>query len=177
MFIHGCLRRKKEFIRKKTIQKAIKKVEKDMDLMEILNKVKEVDKIKDFLFDDHGRTLFEYFPKQVLMLYDPKVRKKISNRLNHTIERKSRISVWNLKFNPQFSLTQKMGFFKQLYEAYVEKSSSNQLKNPNNRRLINFLGEDLLEIFEKQKHEDFSINQEGLTNIIIDKEKSGKTLE
>ena len=88
-----CLRRKKWFIRETIIQKAIEKVEGDLDPMKILTKVKKVEKINDFLFDLHERTLFEYFTKQNLILRDPraKLHKKNPHEFCHTTRLKTKI--------------------------------------------------------------------------------------
>ena len=47
-------------------QKAFKKVERDMDLMHLIKKIKEIDKLKNFLFDEHQKVLFEFLPREVI---------------------------------------------------------------------------------------------------------------
>ncbi|EGR28713.1 hypothetical protein IMG5_170130 [Ichthyophthirius multifiliis] len=52
--------------KKKVLQYAIKKIQNQMDIIQIINKLQEIDKLKTLLLDKDQIKLFEYLPKQVI---------------------------------------------------------------------------------------------------------------
>lgn len=52
------------------VEKACSRVEEDLDILVLLSRIKEVEKIKDILLDRRQQTLFNFFPKPVISAKD-----------------------------------------------------------------------------------------------------------
>lgn len=57
-------------MKKPLLDYSIQKVLQNLDILFILNKLIEIDKLKYILFDEDQLKLFEFIPKPVITIYD-----------------------------------------------------------------------------------------------------------
>ena len=133
-------------------RKAFKRINRDLDIVELLKKNKEVNKIKDFLFDDEQRTIFEFLPKpliktggeapRMLIINSPRKSTKKSFTKRHPSEfMKSFVLKRGKDFDDEISI------YFELYKTFLNLSSSEKANDSTNKKLINLLGDSLLEVF------------------------------
>jgi len=137
-----CCRRKSED--EKLAQKATHQVEEDADLILILRKLREIDKLKTLLLDRDQRELFNYNPKPII--------KKDGSVHSH--DETFKIDHPAVGVNPdRFFESEKdhenLSEYGKLYVAYRNaKLNNDPIKEAHNKRLLDMLGPDLLRVFE-----------------------------
>lgn len=137
-----CCRRKSED--EKLAEKAVHQVEEDADLILILRKLREIDKLKTLLLDADQRELFNYNPKPII--------KKDGGVKSHTESYKIDHPAVGINPDRFFELEkdhEELSEYGKLYVAYRNaKLSGDPLKESHNKRLLEMLGPDLLRIFQ-----------------------------
>ncbi|EAR89545.2 transmembrane protein, putative (macronuclear) [Tetrahymena thermophila SB210] len=132
------------------INKATKMINNDLDIYNILEKIQQIDKIKNIIFDKYQSLIFQYHPKPIITLdQQPKI--------DQVKQRKKSI------FQPQKGiLLEKQEFqtveqFEKLFDSYQTIKQNQEYTNHDkniNHRLIRQLGSDLLHIFQVSENLD-----------------------
>jgi len=137
-----CCRRKSDD--EKLAQKAMHQVEEDADLILILRKLREIDKLKTLLLDRDQRELFNYNPKPII--------KKDGSVHSH--DETFKIDHPAVGVNPdRFFESEKdhehLTEYGKLYVAYRNaKLNNDPIKEAHNKRLLDMLGPELIRVFE-----------------------------
>ncbi|KAL4470302.1 hypothetical protein ABPG74_011913 [Tetrahymena malaccensis] len=127
------------------INKATKMINNDLDIYNILEKIQQIDKIKNIIFDQYQRTIFQYQPKPIIQL-DQDQKQKLDKQMH----RKS-------IFLPEKGILlekqeyQTVEQFEQLFDSYqtIKQNQEYTSHDKNiNHRLIKQIGSDLLQIFQ-----------------------------
>ncbi|EAR84904.2 transmembrane protein, putative (macronuclear) [Tetrahymena thermophila SB210] len=174
----------KQYFRSKNnllIEKSKELLEEELDVYVILEKLKEVNKLKELFLDKEQQILFNFFPKPFLKV-DQVEEFQLSkdnliglhantpkdNRLNIYDESKragvlspnnpknlktigifaQAISKMKKGIKPKSHVPSSIDAYKRLYECYVV---CNQDKNKINEKLINMLGNEVNQIFQKSQ--------------------------
>ncbi|KAL4454248.1 hypothetical protein ABPG74_012205 [Tetrahymena malaccensis] len=163
----------------KLINKAHKLIQSDLDVYVIIQKLQEIDKIKQIIFDKSQQIMFGFFPKIDITVDDDnqnqinyqrehlyqEFKKKIraSSYINDQSKEKSQKpeNVTQNKNNSvkiQGAIMKRDNFksleaYKKLYEAYCYISKQNQSlhKHEMNQKLIKMLGSEVADIFQTSK--------------------------
>ncbi|EGR34203.1 hypothetical protein IMG5_020680 [Ichthyophthirius multifiliis] len=141
-----------KFCRTKTvllIEKAQEQIKKDLDIFNILNKIKEIEKFKQIFLTQSQMILFNFFPKTVIQ-----VKENDTKELSRVFISEDRFKELAKKNTTQ---QQKMRVYLRLYEAYEEICQEKE-KNEINNKLIDMLGFEMRNIFEKSKFINFKRN-------------------
>lgn len=128
-------------------EKAYLAIQKDTDIIYLLTKNKEIDKMKDIIFNEFQRQIFEFFTKKQIESFD-----KFSSRSTLVFLRKSRSSILPKKnqFNPNY-----FDLF-QLYKAFAWLKESNKNQNSEdfhlnlNEKILKSFDKDLLALFQEE---------------------------
>jgi len=137
-----CCRRKSED--EKLAEKAMHQVEEDADLILILRKLREIDKLKTLLLDADQRELFNYNPKPIIKK-DGKIRAHSEAfKIDHPA-----VGINPARFFELEKDHEELSEYGKLYVAYRNaKLTNDPVREVHNRRLLDMLGPDLLRIFE-----------------------------
>ncbi len=157
IFITFLFRKKTNvgFKKERLFKKAFKKVERDLDVMQILNKVKEVDRLKNYLFDENQKVIFEFFPKEIIRLKPPKSterRKKSKTQIRKSKDFKKKIKSEYLR---KLAATEEniekgpLALYLELFKAYQKAIQSEDTPDRSNMKLISLLGDKILNIIKK----------------------------
>jgi hypothetical protein len=139
-------------------RKASKRINRDLDVIDLLQKNKENNKIKDFLFDDNQRTLFEFIHKPSISVSDS--RKKEGKKRNSSITKDKKRSLTKILTSEYIKeIIMKRGeefenessIYIELYKAYTRILSGEKAGDLVNQKLISFLGIPLIKIFNQEK--------------------------
>ncbi|CAD8121273.1 unnamed protein product [Paramecium sonneborni] len=136
------------------LQKAIKKINKDLDLCVIIDKVKEINLLKELLLTHDQLVLFDFAPKQAINLQEEE-QKMTRSLVKRTLDgmRSNSTSVDSLQQNESIN-----AYYK-LFQAYDHIHQSLQQNNKINEKLIEKLGQEVKDIFEVSHFIQFDKNQ------------------
>ena len=141
-------------------KKALLTIEKDIDIVHLLGKIKEIDKLKSIFLDNNQKNLFEYLPKSKIRLEND----------NHFLSNRSSM-LFMLKTHKGNNEKTKQDFqlndFYILYKSYKIMLEDVDPKSIEiNSKIIKTLEPDLLEIFkrENEKSKEKSKMENSLTN-------------
>ncbi|CAD8198882.1 unnamed protein product [Paramecium octaurelia] len=129
------------------LQKAIKNINKDLDLCVIIDKVKEINLLKDLLLTEDQLVLFDFAPKEVINLEaekQVKVRNLARNTLRNFNSKQNSIS----SKDEQNKSNQTISTYYKLFKAYDRIHQSLQQNDKINEKLIGKLGQEVRDIFE-----------------------------
>ncbi|EAS04313.2 transmembrane protein, putative (macronuclear) [Tetrahymena thermophila SB210] len=172
----GCLFKS---IDNKLINKAHKLIQSDLDVYMIIQKLQEIDKIKQIIFDKQQQIMFGFFPK-IDITVDDDNENEINYQREYLYQEFKKSSRSTLQTNNQSKetsqksahLTQNqknsvkiqgaimkrdnfknLEAYKKLYEAYcyISKQNSSLHKHEINQKLINMLGSEMADIFQTSK--------------------------
>ncbi|CAD8089546.1 unnamed protein product [Paramecium sonneborni] len=126
------------------LYKAIKKINKDLDICVIIDTVKEINLIKELLLTQDQLVLFDFAPKQVINLQEDESKNMTSSLVRRTLEsiRSNSNSQEILQQNETIQ-----AYYK-LFQAYDHIHQSLQQNNKINEKLIEKLGQEVRDIFE-----------------------------
>ncbi|CAD8210201.1 unnamed protein product [Paramecium pentaurelia] len=126
------------------LRKAIKKINKDLDICVILDTVKEINLIKELLLTQDQLILFDFAPKQVINLQEEEQKSMTRSLVRRSLESMRTNS------NSQESQQQNETIFAyyKLFQAYDHIHQSLQQNNKINEKLIEKLGQEVKDIFE-----------------------------
>lgn len=123
---------------------AFLEIVKDMDIVHILRKVKEIDKLKALILNENQRVLFDLFKKS-----------KLSRRVSMTSSTNLFQKKLSLKNLPRFqrtntSFSEKLREILRNYQAFLAiKADFCEKTQEINKKILEFLDAETLEIFEK----------------------------
>lgn len=121
-------------------KKAKYTVLKDLDILNVLQKLKEVDKLKELLLGRDERIFFDFISKQII--YE-------KNDLHLKRAKKSIELFRKLKFNGEDSLFQEVKDYDKLYKGYSNLLRKN-VKSRLEKKLIKTIDKELCSIFEQE---------------------------
>ncbi|CAD8208156.1 unnamed protein product [Paramecium octaurelia] len=149
---------------------AVDKINEQLDVFNILNKLNEIDKLKEILLTNSQQLLFDFAAKPIISLIEEKEmhfsRTFLEERARNTIEqyknkkiRRSQLIQQSLKnlFRTQ-SLDRDHRIYKRIYRAYDLVLQQSMDQNPQyevNQKLIKKLGDEIQAIFKLSKLLDF----------------------
>ncbi|CAD8156131.1 unnamed protein product [Paramecium octaurelia] len=139
------------------LDKAIKKINQDLDICVLIDKVNEINLIKELLLERDQQILFNFAPKEVITIED------LSSK-HHLPGRRDSKRAFTKRLGVQFSDVAKMMFDKKfkkgqfvnpglqiyykLYQAYERVILSEEKNNRFNKILIEKLGQEVKEVFD-----------------------------
>ena len=132
---------------KKIEKKAKLTILKDIDLIHLLGKIKEIDKLTSILLDNNQKNLFEYIPKAKIQLENNN--HFLKNRASLLFMKKTqKINKFTKKISEE---TFQLKDFYKLYDSYKHMMEDNDpIRKDINRKIIKTLEPDLLEIFRNE---------------------------
>ncbi|CAK65863.1 unnamed protein product (macronuclear) [Paramecium tetraurelia] len=141
----GCSCFKKIWMTRQLIIQCDQMIKRDLDIITILSKIQQIDKLKKTLLDENQVSVFNYTPRPVIFIDKHyQIITEDQSRPNHLItqtNKQKRARVINKRI--RFNTTKK--FFK-IYNSYLKlKENNNQI----NYRLTQMLGPTLELIFQK----------------------------
>ncbi|CAD8126731.1 unnamed protein product [Paramecium sonneborni] len=129
------------------LQKAIKNINQDLDLCVIIDKVKEINLLKELLLTDDQLVLFDFAPKEVINLeVDQKI--TIKNLARNTLRNFNQISNTLNSKEEQNKPSSTINTYYKLFKAYDRIHQSLQQNDKINEKLIGKLGQEVRDIFE-----------------------------
>jgi hypothetical protein len=163
MAFERFIRRWNEIYKEKTIvmDKALNKINKDVDIVQILKKMKEIDKLKDLLLEKNQRTLLEFFPKPIIKAklkqekkksgFDIKFRKqKEATLMKYSKHMLQNDYIKKLVAKSEFRLEIEMALYIELFKAYRHiLNLKTEKEEKTNQKLIFSLGESMLKLFNE----------------------------
>lgn len=156
-YLFKCLFRKEEkpdFGMQKNLRKlAFMEICKEVDIIHLLKKIKQIDKIKTLLFTEPQRILFEFNHKTVLNDTNYEMKKSSLKFAKRIRSRK----MSSKKIKKQSKYEEGLQDIKEFYHAYLTlkkegQEQQEQHENYNigfNEKIIKFIDVDLLQIFRK----------------------------
>ncbi len=151
--------------------KALKKINKDLDIVQILKKMKEIDKLKELLFDPNQRILFEFFPKPIIRrkCRAPDKKKKIIHLNNlekgNNLWRFSKHMLQNEYLKKLVSKTDsrlevELEIYMEVFKAYLQITNSKTgIDGKINDKLVSSLGVNILNLFRESDSISFETNE------------------
>ena len=113
-----CRKTCSNLIEVRLIDKAVRTIYKDMDITVIMDRLKEVDKLKQIILTTTQKTVFDYTPKPVITLH--KSRKRQSDNQKEIIVKKNTLGRRHPSiFSAKQTFESKENLFT-LYDAYDE---------------------------------------------------------
>ncbi|KAL4454246.1 hypothetical protein ABPG74_012203 [Tetrahymena malaccensis] len=172
------------------IDRAQQEINKDLDVFYMIERIKEVEKLKKVLFDKEQQILFNFCPKPTIKLQDDNTlmtRTQLQNKVQSSTQlnkqqsmpkrKRSFFSSGKLLQNTIQAVNQlkkglkknefiEMNMYKYLFEAYdtIMQLDPKLLKRKN-KSLINQLGEEMRDIFKTSKLINFEKKSPLKTNI------------
>ena len=132
-------------------RKAREQITKDLDIIKIIEKLKEIDKMKMLLLNRHQRELFNFIEKPVITLKSeaPVNREAASSRNN--FERKFTESKSKEMSKDEYDFLEE---YSKLYAAYRHINDDKESYGSRyNEKLLEMMGESLLDVFRKVDEE------------------------
>ncbi|KAL4429874.1 hypothetical protein ABPG74_022897 [Tetrahymena malaccensis] len=152
----------------KLLKKANSLVRKDLDIFNVLDKIKEVEKLKKLLLTQEEQVLFNFFPKPVIKIKDEaqlpsRQQMALASRSSQSqqIKLNSKSKQWNINMKNIATVSKAFTKFKNnlkknrineyetLFECYDKIMQSQESKYKN--QLIYLLGDEMRNIFEVTK--------------------------
>ena len=137
-------------------QKAQDQITKDVDIITIIEKLKEIEKMKLILLNRNQREVFNFIDKPLLTLKSdiavhktaPSSLQSLSTQLNK--DAGARVGEASEQFKEDGSLSK----YARLYSAYRSlKNDEGLLNSKCNQKLIEMMGEDLIRVFKRMDQE------------------------
>ena len=130
---------------------------KDIDIIHLLGKIKEIDKLKSILLDINQKNLFEYIPKSKITLENDNHFKM--NRASLLFMLRNRNTTDPIS-NKENLADYKLNDFYILYKSYMQMLDEKDPKVKEiNMKIIKTLDNDLLQIFKAESDKCSSPNQ------------------
>ncbi|KAL4445005.1 hypothetical protein ABPG74_018733 [Tetrahymena malaccensis] len=127
-------------IKKKQMDYGAKKLYHHLDIVYILKKLTEIDKLKMLLLDEQQIQLFEYLP-----------RPKIYIQENQTLENQHNIQKFNFLYQDNRTEIERA---KDAYQSFLELTKQNYNQTQQDKKLLNMIDPHLLELFDEQVKEE-----------------------
>ncbi|CAD8190743.1 unnamed protein product [Paramecium octaurelia] len=125
------------------LQKAIQKINKDLDLCVIIDKVKEINLLKELLLTQDQLMLFDFAPKQAINLSEEQ------QCMTRSLVRRTLESVRTNSTQLEcYHQDESLNAYYKLFQAYDHIHQSLQQSNKINEKLIEKLGQEVRDIFE-----------------------------
>jgi len=134
-----CIRRKKDKLKLKQQEEGLELAKKKINVLYIIKKLEEFEKLKYVLLDEKQRALFDYIPQPLLTAkeVEDEKRKKTESELLHTTKYYDPSNELRDKYRTPESI-------RYLYEVYRASRSG----DPLSRKLVDMLGYRVLAIFK-----------------------------
>ncbi|CAD8209998.1 unnamed protein product [Paramecium octaurelia] len=158
------------------LNKAIQKINQDIDICVLIDKVKEIELIKELLLNKDQKILFNFAPKEVISIENERsLPGRRENKRAYTKTLGVQFGdvakmMLDKKFKKGQFVTPGMRIYYKLYSAYERVALSEEKNNPFNKVLIEKLGQEVKEVFDISNY-----IQGDQTNKVIEKLKKKKT--
>ncbi|CAK81191.1 unnamed protein product (macronuclear) [Paramecium tetraurelia] len=136
------------------LNKAIKKINQDIDICVLIDKVKEIELIKELLLNKDQKILFNFAPKEVISIENERsLPGRRENKRAYTKTLGVQFGdvakmMLDKKFKKGQFVTPGMRIYYKLYSAYERVALSEERNNPFNKVLIEKLGQEVKEVFD-----------------------------
>jgi len=121
-------------------------VERDIDIIHLVQKVQELDKLKMVLLTSDQRQLFHYVPKPMITEAGDTPVERDASIMHHHEEIQPYVDDGEAGRDDNDRVVK----FANLYMSYRKVSRDNDVSRAtSNRRLLNLIGEDLIRVFQK----------------------------
>lgn len=157
---------KKYKFQKSVKNKALTTTTKDIDLLYLLGKIKEIDKLKQILLDNNQKNLFEYIPKSRITLENDNHSKMNRTSVLFMLRNKNARSLSNdiVKSSKGNKSPYDLHDFYKLYSSYKNMLEEKDLKTKEvNEKIISTLDPELLHIFKMENEKQSERNSEKLS--------------
>jgi len=144
-----CCRRNPDHV---LAEKGRKQVLKDLDVIKMIEKMQEIDKLKLLLLNRYQREAFDFIEKPVITFDSQKPVHKKRYSAQHDVESiselsKSTTSIASSNHREDYTSLSKYG---KLYAAYRYLQSDSEPRNyAYNKKLLDMIGEDLIKVFKQ----------------------------
>ncbi|CAD8141300.1 unnamed protein product [Paramecium octaurelia] len=156
------------------LMKAVDKINSDIDIYVILEKVKEINLLKELMLDKNQQILFNFAPKQVITLKDEK---KLPSRVEVYTQKLTENSNQSMSVGNIAQLAMKkhtdavkaaipvsVKAYQKLYKAYDKINDPQKELGRVNHILIEKLGKEIRDIFEVSQFIDFDLVEQKLSH-------------
>ncbi|CAD8190737.1 unnamed protein product [Paramecium octaurelia] len=139
------------------LNKAIKKINSDIDICVLIDKVNEIELIKELLLNKDQQILFNFAPKEVITIdneyhqHQPPGRRENKRAFTKTLGVQFgdvAKMMLDKKFKKGQFVTPGMQIYYKLYSAYEKVALSNEKNNRFNQVLIEKLGQEVKDVFD-----------------------------
>ncbi|KAL4494501.1 hypothetical protein ABPG72_004403 [Tetrahymena utriculariae] len=131
-------------IKKKQMDYGAKKLYHHLDIVYILKKLTEIDKLKMLLLDEQQIKLFEYLPRPKIFIQE-----------SQTLENQQNIQKFNFLYQDKRTEIERA---KDAYESFLELTKINYNQTQQEKKLLNMIDPHLLELFNEQVKEQSQKN-------------------
>ncbi|CAD8143459.1 unnamed protein product [Paramecium octaurelia] len=158
------------------LMKAVDRINSDIDIYVILEKVKEINLLKDLILDKNQQILFNFAPKQIITLNE---QKKLPSRVEVYTQKLTENSNSSMSVGQvaqlamkQYSEAKKANLpasikaYQKLYKAYDKVNDPQKELGRMNEILIEKLGKEIRDIFEVSQFIDFDLVEQKLSHRI-----------
>ncbi|CAD8210195.1 unnamed protein product [Paramecium pentaurelia] len=136
------------------LNKAINKINSDIDICVLIDKVKEIELIKELLLNKDQKILFNFAPKEVISIENDRQqsgrrenKRQYTKTLGVQFEDVAKMML-DKKFKKGQFVTPGMQIYYKLYSAYERVALSDEKNNPFNKVLIEKLGQEVKDVFD-----------------------------
>ncbi|CAD8066747.1 unnamed protein product [Paramecium primaurelia] len=160
------------------LDKAIKKINQDLDICVLIDKVNEINLIKELLLERDQQILFNFAPKEVITIEDQFYKHHLPGRRDSKRAFTKRLGVqfsdvakmmFDKKFKKGQFVNPGLQIYYKLYQAYERVILSEEKNNRFNKILIEKLGQEVKEVFDISNYIQVDKNR-----MIMDKLKKKK---
>ncbi|CAD8126583.1 unnamed protein product [Paramecium sonneborni] len=160
------------------LDKAIKKINQDLDICVLIDKVNEINLIKELLLERDQQILFNFAPKEVITIEDQSYKHHLPGRRDSKRAFTKRLGVqfsdvakmmFDKKFKKGQFVNPGLQIYYKLYQAYERVILSEEKNNRFNKILIEKLGQEVKEVFDISNYIQIDKNR-----MIMDKFKKKK---
>ncbi|CAD8121277.1 unnamed protein product [Paramecium sonneborni] len=139
------------------LNKAIKKINSDIDICVLIDKVKEIELIKELLLNNDQQILFNFAPKEVITIENESRKHSFPNRRENKRAFTKTLGVQfgdvakmmlDKKFKKGQFVTPGMQIYYKLYSAYERVILSDEKNDRLNQVLIEKLGQEVKDVFD-----------------------------
>ncbi|CAD8049224.1 unnamed protein product [Paramecium primaurelia] len=158
------------------LMKAVDRINSDIDIYVILEKVKEINLLKELMLDKNQQILFNFAPKQVITLQEEK---KLPSRVEVYTQKLTENSSSSISVGQIAQLAMKkhtdavkaaipvsIKAYQKLYKAYDKINDPQKELGRVNQILIEKLGKEIRDIFEVSQFIDFDLVEQKLSHRI-----------
>ncbi|CAD8060136.1 unnamed protein product [Paramecium sonneborni] len=158
------------------LMKAVDRINSDIDIYVILEKVKEINLLKELMLDKNQQILFNFAPKQVISLLEEKklpsrvevYTQKLTENSNSSMSvgQIAQLAMKKHSDDKKAAIPASIKAYQKLYKAYDKINDPQKELGRVNELLIDKLGKEVRDIFEVSQFIDFDLVEQKLSHRI-----------